>query len=171
LADPPKASADIPPDGGALGAGQNLVDLQGADIFGYDLPGMPLRKISLSDCQRACASDQRCQAFTYNNKHSACFLKSSGERVFRNPQADAGYKAVLEPRLRLSEMGILEGTDIPGGDYSELKDVGFGACSDACEANDRCRAFTYHGKSKRCWLKSQASPPVSSKRMISGIKR
>lgn len=123
LADPPKTSAEVAPEGGAVDAGDNLVILRPADTFGYDLMGMPLTRIFLGYCQRAGVSGQLCQEFAYNKKHSACVLKPSGESVFRNPQADAGYWTLLASRLRLSKMTILEGTDISGGDDADLKDV------------------------------------------------
>lgn len=144
--------------------------IPGADIFGYDLPGMPLKNVSAAQCEEACIADRRCQAFTYNTRHGVCFLKSSGERVFRNPNAFAGYRIYLESRLRRSTITIAERTDYPGNDYREIKEVGFGECSDSCEKDDRCRAFTYMAKRKSCWLKSSISGPVESRITISGRK-
>lgn len=144
--------------------------IQGADIFGHDLPGMPLKNVSAAQCEEACVADRRCQAFTFHTRHGVCFLKSGGERVFRNPNALAGYRIYLESRLRRSTITIAERTDYPGNDYREIRDVGFGECSDSCEKDDRCRAFTYVARSKSCWLKSAISMPVASRITISGRK-
>ena len=46
---------------------------------GFDLPGGDLRTIldtSLEACERACLSDRRCTAFTYNARNGSCFPKS-----------------------------------------------------------------------------------------------
>ena len=99
-----------------------------------------------------------------------CFLKSDGQRVFRNPNAFAGYRIYLESRLRRSTITIAERTDFPGNDYQEIRDVGFGECSDSCERDNRCRAFTYLARRKSCWLKDSVSEPVESRITISGRK-
>lgn len=147
-----------------------MTHINGADIFGHDLPGMPLKNVTKYQCEEACVADARCRAFTFNKRHDVCFLKSSGERVFRNPNAEAGYMRDLQSSLRRSSMTIMERTDFPGNDYDELRDVGFGECSDVCEEDDRCRAFTYMAKRKRCWLKDDLSDPETSKLTISGVK-
>jgi len=144
--------------------------IPGADIFGHDLPGMPLKNVSTAQCEEACVADRRCRAFTYNTRHGVCFLKSDGERVFKNPNAFAGYKIYLESKLRRSSITIAERTDYPGNDYREIRAVGFGECSDSCEQDDRCRAFTYLAKKKSCWLKNAISDPVESRITISGRK-
>lgn len=166
---PPKTAGEH--QDGTATASDQIQRLPGSDIFGHDLPGMPLKNVSVSDCEDACQSDNRCQAYTFNKKYSACFLKSAGERVFRNLNAEAGYKASLGASLRISKIAIFEGTDLPGGDLAELKQIGFGDCSDACEGNSRCKAFTYHGKSKTCWLKADLPQALPSKRLISGVKQ
>ena len=144
--------------------------MAGVDIFGHDLPGMPLKNVTEAQCEEACVADTRCRAFTFNIRHNVCFLKSGGERVFRNPGATAGYMSTLETRLRQSNIIIMERTDYPGNDYEELRDVEFGACSDSCERDERCLAFTYMAKRKRCWLKEDVSEPVRSRLTISGVK-
>lgn len=144
--------------------------IAGADIFGHDLPGMPLKNVTAFQCEEACIADRRCQAFTFNTRHNVCFLKADGQRVFRNPNAQAGYMSAIQSKLRRSSMTIMERTDFPGNDYRELKDVGFGECSDTCESDQRCRAFTYLARKKSCWLKTAISKPVESRITISGRK-
>ena len=144
--------------------------IPGADIFGHDLPGMPLKNLTAFQCEEACIADRRCQAFTFNTRHNVCFLKADGQQVFRNPNAQAGYMSAIQSKLRRSNMTIMERTDFPGNDYRELKDIGFGECSDACESDQRCRAFTYMSKRQRCWLKDDAADAAPSKITISGMK-
>ncbi len=97
-------------------------------------------------------------------------LKSHGERIFRNPNAQAGYMKDLQSTLRQSRITIMERTDLPGNDYEELSDVGFGQCSDRCESDSRCEAFTYMAKRKRCWLKDSLWGPAPSKLTKSSVK-
>lgn len=49
-------------------------DLPGGDYRG-GLQDASLRGIDLAACQRACAVDQRCTGFTYNERKQVCFLK------------------------------------------------------------------------------------------------
>ncbi|MFN3646020.1 MAG: alpha-2-macroglobulin family protein [Gemmobacter sp.] len=63
----PAAAQDLLPERRAV-----LVD-------GFDLPGGDLRTIldtTLEACERACTTDRRCTAFTYNARNGACFPKA-----------------------------------------------------------------------------------------------
>lgn len=57
-----------------------------------------------------------------------------------------------------AERGItlLPRTDLPGHDYSVLKDVTLDACQAACEADRICRAFTFNENAGWCFLKGDA---------------
>ena len=48
---------------------------------------------------------------------------------------------------------LLENTDLPGSDYSIVKDTTLDACSAACADDNICRAFTFNADSKWCFLK------------------
>lgn len=48
----------------------------------------------------------------------------------------------------------LPGTDLPGFDYSLIKNTTEKACSQACVDDRACRAFTFNTKAKWCFLKS-----------------
>ena len=49
---------------------------------------------------------------------------------------------------------LLENTDLPGFDYSTIKDTDLDACSAACIDDKICRAFTYNEDAGWCFLKS-----------------
>lgn len=49
---------------------------------------------------------------------------------------------------------LLEDTDLPGFDYSILKDTDLDACTAACTDDNICRAFTFNAQSNWCFLKS-----------------
>jgi hypothetical protein len=59
------------------GSGQGAYGL--TEIPGQDQPGndyVDFRARDLRDCQRSCAEDPRCGAYTYNTRSSQCYLKS-----------------------------------------------------------------------------------------------
>ena len=51
-----------------------LIFAQSADYFGHDY--RTLKKVPMKTCISACLSDNKCKAFTYNNKAKWCFLKT-----------------------------------------------------------------------------------------------
>ncbi|MEQ1899286.1 MAG: alpha-2-macroglobulin family protein [Devosia sp.] len=59
-------------------------------------------------------------------------------------------------------------TDLPGFDYSTIKDTTARACSAACLEEGICRAFTFNEKAKWCFLKSEAGTPTPFDRATSG---
>ena len=148
---------------------QGIKRIQFSDIFGFDLPAMPILNATLESCEQACTSNSACKAFTFNRGNSACYLKSDGYRVLGNRLADAGYKIEIEARLRKSPMTVFEKTDLPGGDYMDLSELSFEQCTEACELDNRCAAFTY-GKGRMCWLKSSVPNAKADKSVISGVK-
>ncbi|WP_425050963.1 alpha-2-macroglobulin family protein [Psychromarinibacter sp. S121] len=56
------------------------------------------------------------------------------------------------PERRLS---LIRDTDIPGGDIQTIFDTTLNACEAACLAEADCMAFTYNGKSRACFPKSE----------------
>ncbi|UJW84116.1 alpha-2-macroglobulin family protein [Devosia sp. SL43] len=55
-----------------------------------------------------------------------------------------------------SRITLLENTDLPGFDYSTIKDTDLDACSAACSADNICRAFTFNEEAGWCFLKGTA---------------
>ncbi len=64
---------------------------------------------------------------------------------------------------------LLPGTDLPGFDYSVIKDVPLETCESTCLADGNCEAFTYNQKANWCFLKSEAGPETEFGSAISGI--
>ena len=63
---------------------------------------------------------------------------------------------------------LLPGTDLPGFDYSVLKDVTVDACEAACQADRVCRAFTFNERAGWCFLKGDAGPETPFAAATSG---
>jgi uncharacterized protein YfaS (alpha-2-macroglobulin family) len=53
-------------------------------------------------------------------------------------------------------ISLLPGMDIPGYDYSVVKDTSIEACETACIEDKLCRAFTYNEDAGWCFLKGEA---------------
>lgn len=51
---------------------------------------------------------------------------------------------------------ILDNVDLPGADYSILKDTDLEACTAACVDDNICRAFTFNPQANWCFLKGAA---------------
>jgi PAN domain len=146
---------------------KRLVD---ADIFGYDLDGMPLNGMTVETCEVACSKNSSCQAYTYNQRNSGCFLKSSGGRVLGHPLAVTGYKVEIEAKLTRSPITIYERTDLPGGNYRQHAGLSFGDCVSVCEKDHRCVAFSYIHRYQQCQLKWTLLQSIDQRISISGIK-
>ncbi len=88
----------------------------GADIYGFDLANMPVMGLSHQQCEQSLRCPDGLPCLHLQPAHSACFLKSGGERLVNNPSSVAGFSAALEPSLRQYSITIYERTDYPGGD-------------------------------------------------------
>lgn len=63
----------------------------------------------------------------------------------------------------------LPGTDLPGFDYSVIRDTDLDACEAACVGDSICRAFTFNEQAGWCFLKGAAGTPAPFERATSGI--
>ena len=155
---------------------------------GYDRPGgdyshFPIANGDPAVCASRCEHDKICRSWSFSYPPAAggpavCYLK----REVRPPVASSccvsGVRGsgVIEPRLG----GALEySIDRSGGDYRAFEtppDPKGKPCADACQAETRCRAWTYRRPGygtvgARCYLKSVIKPPRHRPCCISGVVR
>ncbi|WP_417255083.1 alpha-2-macroglobulin family protein [Celeribacter sp.] len=76
---------------------RRLITTRNVDFYGADL--QTIFDTSLESCQRACLNDTQCQAFTYNSRSNACFLKSEVGQQTAYDGAISG-KALDVPKAR-----------------------------------------------------------------------
>lgn len=133
-------------------------------------------------CALACERDRRCRSWSFNyptaKRDSAiCWLKNSVPRRVADTCCVSGVRGAGVVELRNRKIEIA--TDRYGGDYRSISvpsDTEGDHCKAACEADNRCRAWTYArpgyvGRDARCYLKDRIKPPRRKPGFISGVVR
>lgn len=67
-----------------------------------------------------------------------------------------------------AKVTLLQNTDLPGFDYSILKNTDLDACRSACVDDNICLAFTFNQKSDWCFLKAAAGDETEFSGAVSG---
>jgi hypothetical protein len=137
---------------------------------GIDRPGNDLSNFSLSApraelCASECAANASCAAYTYvppgpsNNPPPHCWLKNAVPATINASGLVSGVRATYE-------MGV----NRPGYDLRSIATSSADTCKNACEADNKCRAFV-QSAAAGCQLKYAAAPPVAANGFISGVRR
>jgi hypothetical protein len=154
---------------------------------GFDRPGGDYTSFVVKSgdpavCAARCERDARCRAWSFSypvseDTNALCWLKSEVRPRVPAPCCVSGVRGagVVEPRVGPIEFSI----DRFGGDYRNFDlppDPTGAACKAACEADGRCRAWTYArpgyiGPAARCFLKDRLKPPHRKPCCISGVVR
>jgi hypothetical protein len=153
---------------------------------GFDRPGGDYASFSVRSgdpvqCAARCEREARCRAWSFafpgRGSPAMCWLKSQVTARVEDSCCVSGVRgaAVVEPHDRKLEYSI----DRAGGDYRSFEtapDATGKACADACQAENRCRAWTYVrpgylGPAARCYLKNQLKPPRRKPCCISAVVR
>jgi hypothetical protein len=157
----------------------------------YDRPGGDYASVVVrppipdpATCATRCERDGRCRAWSFrypttDNPSATCWLKKEVPGRVDDPCCASGVRGagVIEPRTRTTEFS----TDRYGGDYRHYDlppSANGAACRHACEAEAKCRAWTYQrpgyfgqNLSARCYLKNRVTPPRRRAYGISGVVR
>lgn len=154
---------------------------------GFDRPGgdyntAAVRSGDPATCAARCDRDNRCRAWSFSYprtmaREAMCRLKNSVPAVKEDNCCVSGVRgaALLEPKAGPTEFSI----DRVGGDFRSFDiaaDATGASCAKACQADNRCRAFTYvrpgySGASARCYLKDRITRPRRKPCCISGVVR
>lgn len=154
---------------------------------GYDRPGgdyarAPVASGDPAVCASRCEHDRACRSWSFSYPPAGggpamCALKREVGRPVRSDCCVSGVRGagVIEPKLGQLEYSI----DRAGGDYRSFEtapDAKGAPCAQACQAESRCRAWTYrrpgYGTADaRCHLKSVIKPPRRRPCCISGVVR
>ncbi|HVV63188.1 MAG TPA: PAN domain-containing protein [Pseudolabrys sp.] len=154
----------------------------GFDRRGGDYTSFPIRSGDPAVCAARCERDQKCKAWSFSYPRTAhavatCWLKNQVPPRIADKCCVSGVRGagVVEPRRGALEYSI----DRYGGDYRNFEvapDPAGAPCRSACEAENRCRAWTYQrpgysGPAARCYLKDKIKPPRRQPCCISGVVR
>ena len=158
---------------------------------GFDRPGGDYTRFVVPNgdpalCAARCDRDNRCRAWTFLYPGTAaiggaqsptCWLKNRVTAPVANPCCVSGVKGagLVEVRPGPVEVSI----DRYGGDYRNFEltpDPSGLSCKQACEKDDKCRAWTYlrpgyNGPAARCFLKEKVTRPRRKPCCISGVVR
>ena len=154
---------------------------------GYDRRGGDYYKFIIKSgdpavCASRCEHDARCRAWSFSYPGTAdtiatCWLKNRVPPRVEDNCCVSGVRGagVTEPQKGAVEYSI----DRTGGDYKTVDvrpDPGGAPCRAACEADNRCRAWTYvrpgyAGPTARCYLKDKIPRPRPKPCCLSGVVR
>ena len=153
---------------------QNLSEEPQLDRPGGDYTHF--RTTDLRDCKRACATDLRCAAYSFNSVESLCYLKDQVTKPSRDSRTISGIKEGFRPGpgpgpgggdRYLSEE---RGSDYRGGDFTNFRARGLGDCQDACRQDRRCQAYTFNGRTGVCYLKDRVGERERNGETVTGRK-
>jgi PAN domain-containing protein len=153
----------------------------------YDRPGgdyasFPSRSGDPALCAARCERDSRCRAWAFSypmteGASAVCWLKS---RIAARVPATCCVSGIRGASTRELGIGPFEfSIDRAGGDYRHFDlpaDSTGKSCEDACEGEEKCRAWTYVRpgyieSSAACYLKSRITRPQRKPCCISGVVR
>jgi len=156
---------------------QTMTEERGTNRRGNDYMTFPVR--SPADCRDACARDQRCRAYTFDEAAGACFLKDrvpgasssrgsiSGVKQDDAPPDGGGYGGDVGDGGGLGEE---RGVDYPGGDYTSTRVRGLQECQNQCRYDRRCAAYSFDVRAVVCYLKDRVNSPRRDRDKIGGVK-
>jgi PAN domain len=154
----------------------------GFDRRGGDYTSFAIRTGDPALCAARCEREARCLAWAFSyprseNANSICWLKNTVPPRVEDNCCVSGVRGagVVEPRTGPTEFSI----DRLGGDYRNFDtatDASGAACKEACEGDNKCRAWTYVrpgyiAPSARCYLKDKITRPRAKPCCISGVVR
>jgi PAN domain len=145
----------------------------------FDRPGgdyTNFRTTDLRDCKRACATDRRCVAYSFNSVNSACYLKDQITKTSRDSRTISGIKEGYgggpgRPPHGGGDLSREPGFDYYGSDYTSFRVPGDEACREECRRDRRCVAYTFNTRHGMCYLKDQAGPQRRNPDTVTGVKR
>jgi uncharacterized protein YfaS (alpha-2-macroglobulin family) len=91
-----------------------------------------------------------------------------GRRAIRFVMGAVMLVMAATPLAAQTKISLIENTDLPGFDYSIIKDTSLDACQAACADDNICRAFTFNGRSNWCFLKADSGDTAEFSGATSG---
>ena len=147
-----------------------------SDLPGADLPGMPLAALTADECKAKCEGWNSCSAFTFNEQHQACFLKSAATMALQFTGATSGY---VRPQNVVTRVGrdygatlrfqTNIGSEIIQPPAMAYRNASLAWCQDKCVSTKWCQGFNFYGN-KECWLLKRSKPTQKNLGVSSGAR-
>lgn len=142
----------------------------------FDRPGgdyTHFRTTDLRDCKRACATDRRCAAYSFNSVESTCYLKDQVTKTSRDSRTISGIKEGYRggPDRPGGGLSREPGFDYYGGDYTNFRAPNDESCREECRRDRHCAAYSFNMRKGMCYLKDRAGSPRRNPDTVTGIKR
>ncbi|HEX4963527.1 MAG TPA: PAN domain-containing protein [Thermoanaerobaculia bacterium] len=129
----------------------------------------------LRECKRACFSDRRCRAYSFNSVNSICYLKDEVTKTSRDSRTISGVKEGYgepgRPHYGERELTREPGFDYYGNDYTDFRARGVDSCREECWRDRRCAAYSFNNRSGLCYLKDRVGPLRRNRDTITGMKQ
>ncbi|WP_144353211.1 MULTISPECIES: PAN domain-containing protein [Sinorhizobium] len=145
------------------------------DLPGYDLPGMPLKLETAAQCQSACQATDRCSAFTFNQIHSACFLKGMATEALQFSGAVSGYYGQTRDISRVGHdfgpsvaFRTSRNVEIVGKPFARIKNFSLAACQDQCVLTPSCQGFSFY-RNGMCLMFEARNPTKANLTSVAGV--
>jgi hypothetical protein len=140
--------------------------------FGYDQPGADLRSAlaaDLANCQRLCAEEPACRAYTFNSRDQRCYLKSEERPLLRRTDTVTGVRRGGGGG-EIDGFSERPGYNLEGGDYTSVYLRSVEDCREACRSDRECLAYTFNTGSRMCYLKDRVGDFSPRRDTVSGVK-
>ena len=140
------------------------------DIYGFDIPGNPLKYLSEKQCQAQCTSNPDCQWYNFKPALNLCFLKQGTP----TPTFNYGFKDT-DPNSSCIQHLSNPGYDIPQT-KNAMQQFNIGnaisnttedQCEILCDNNSACQWYSYDTTASNCYLKKGNSDATTD----TGFKR
>ena len=130
--------------------------------------------MSLGECERACAENDACAAYSYVSKTRWCWPKSEVSNVTVGPGVTSGVLDFGRVAASAFETGFsqISGHDLRGQDLvpEGLRGMSLDECRDVCMARTECEAFSWLVSKRICFPKYGPGEVVRQPGTISGRK-
>mmetsp|Transcript_43809 Transcript_43809/g.111952 ORF Transcript_43809/g.111952 Transcript_43809/m.111952 type:complete len:715 (-) Transcript_43809:171-2315(-) len=126
------------------------------------------RGMSQAGCEAECAANESCIAYTFNRSTGRCFLKAVCDQREQNNDDVTGVKLGGGPPS--SEFDIEENLSCKDPTLTKLPDVTQAVCEAACDADERCVAYTFNTRTIDCYTKAACSLREVNEDDVTGFK-
>ncbi|MGH6854589.1 MAG: tetratricopeptide repeat protein [Aestuariivirga sp.] len=129
---------------------------------------------SAAACEKSCAANKDCEAFSFDVWDSVCFLKKDLRASLLEPSTVSGLKSGTRAPPKSAATAAMvryRGKVFPGKGFAVARAKSFKTCEDRCQASGKCVAFSFVKDNSSCELFPTAPEYTRDPGIDSGVKR